>query len=74
MFGDATPTGAFSEVQAVLMGVVVLSIAVTIGLYSLGLPVGPVGVTFLLVFFGTMVLAWPLFEKARPTHAHSDRD
>lgn len=68
MQGDSVATGGYSGMQAVGMGVVVLAIGTTIGLSLLGLSGGFLGIAFIGIWSGLMILAWPLFKKAHPRY------
>lgn len=74
MFGDATSTGAFGAVHLVILGVVFVALAATLGLYLLGLPIGMAGVAFIGIVVGSMLLARPLFDRASPEFDHIDRE
>ena len=66
MFGDANSTGTFGGTHLVILGVLAFSIAVTLGLSLLGLPVELGGVAFVVITVGSMVLARPLFRRVAP--------
>lgn len=66
MFGDVYSTGVFSGIQLLILGVLALSLAATLGLYLLGLPVELVGVAFVVVAVGSTYLARPLFRRFTP--------
>ena len=68
MYGDSAATGAFGSAQALLVGVLVLSIGGTLGASLLGVPNSLIGVTFLAIFLGSMALAWPSFRRGQPRH------
>ncbi|ELY58456.1 hypothetical protein C491_08974 [Natronococcus amylolyticus DSM 10524] len=73
MLGDTVTTGGYSAMQAVGMGVAVLAIVGTLVLSLLGLSGGALGASFILLWTGLMVLAWPLFKKAHPREGSSAR-
>ena len=66
MFGDANSTGAFGGVQLVVLGVLCVSLAATLGLYVLGLPRGLVGIAFVVIVGGSLYLARPLLRRFAP--------
>jgi hypothetical protein len=68
MQGDTVVTAGYSGMQAVGMGVVILAIGATLGLYLLGLSGGFLGIAFIGIWSGLMILAWPLFKKAHPRY------
>lgn len=69
----ADPTGAFSGVQAVVIGVVLLAVSGTLGLYLLGLPVEMSGAVFIVLFVVLMALGWSRFETVHPRYDRTDR-
>jgi hypothetical protein len=72
--GDSVATGGYSGMQAVVMGVVVLTIGGTLGLSLLGLSGGAIGVAFIIIFSSLMILAWPLFKKTHPRYDSGARE
>lgn len=66
MLGDSIATGGYSGIQAVVMGVAVLAIGGTLGIYHLGASGGVLSVAFIILFSSLMVLAWPLFKRVHP--------
>ncbi|AGB37429.1 hypothetical protein [Natronococcus occultus] len=74
MLGDTVATGGYSGMQAVGMGVAVLAIVGTFVLSLLGLSGGALGASFILLWTGLMVLAWPLFKKTHPRDGSTARE
>lgn len=68
----ADPTGAFDGVQAIVVGIVVLAAAGTVGLSVLGLPAGLSGLAFVLLFAALMALSWTRIEDVQPRHDRTD--
>lgn len=68
----ADGAGAFSAVQGVVVGLVVLSAIGTLGLYHFGLPAGLTGLAFVLIFAVLMGLSWTRFEETHPRHERSE--
>lgn len=66
MFGDVYSTGAFSGIQLLILGVLAFSLAATLGLYLLGLPLELVGIAFVVIAGGSTYLARPLFRRFIP--------
>lgn len=71
---NADPTGAFSGVQAVIMGIVVVSAVVTFGLYALGLPAGLTGLAFVVSFAVLMGAGWTRIKDAHPRYDRTSRE
>lgn len=66
VFGDANPTGAFSGMQALLLAILGVTIATTVGAYLLGVPIDLLWLVFGVVFLGLLTLALPRFKQAQP--------
>lgn len=69
---NADPTGAFGDVQLVVLALAVLAVLGTAGLYLLGLPLELSGIVFVVLFALLLAAGWSRIERAHPRHERTD--